>query len=176
MGPSTVWMQPFILWNFWHSFGLSQLVPSWRQSRGQLRPGNTLCGQFEEGLRDLSCTDMCLSVPFVFAAGRAAPGGSIYHYKCSQWQQGWREFQEGGGLVGNCCTRETWCTPRSTKPIAALRLKYQAPFWERKNPGNSGTLLVQSWRRFEKGSGSPAQRINSVSVSSSGLRHFQPQL
>lgn len=79
-------------------------------------------------LRELNCIDMSLSVPFVLRVGRAAPGGFIYHYKCSQWQQGWRDFREGGGLVGNSCARETWCTLRSTKPIAGLRLNTRHHF------------------------------------------------
>lgn len=72
-------MQPFTLGNFWHSFGLSRLVLSWGQSGSQLRPGNTLHGHFEEGLRDLSCIDMSLSVPFVLRASGAAPAAFTYN-------------------------------------------------------------------------------------------------
>lgn len=51
---------------------------SWGQPRSQLRSGNTLRGHFEEELRELRHE---LFVPLVLRAGRAAPGGLIYHYQ-----------------------------------------------------------------------------------------------
>lgn len=37
----------------------------WGRSESQLRPENALHGQFEEGLRELNCIDVSLSILFV---------------------------------------------------------------------------------------------------------------
>lgn len=55
-------MQPFILGNVLHSFGLSKAVLQWGQAGSQLRPENALHRQFEEGLRELNCIDVSLSI------------------------------------------------------------------------------------------------------------------